>query len=143
MKPREIFLSHSSRDLQFASKVVQTLRSHGLKVWFSPKHIEGGQQWHDEIGKALNRCDWFLILLSPDAVSSQWVSWELQFAVAEKRYTNKIVPLLLRDCEFKKFSWVLPSIQFIDFRGDPARGFRSLLKVWKLKYQKAAATKPK
>lgn len=142
MKPREIFLSHSSRDLSFAAEVVETLRHHGLETWFSPKHIVGAQQWHDEIGRALNRYDWFLVILSPHAVRSQWGKRELQFALSSKRYEGRIVPLLLQNCRYQNLSWALPSIQTINFSNGQVRGFRLLLKIWKLNYS-AAKTAPK
>jgi hypothetical protein len=40
-------------------------------------NIRGAQQWHDEIGTALKRCDWFLLVLSPQSVRSMWVKHEL------------------------------------------------------------------
>ena len=67
VKPAEIFLSHSSKDEAFASRIAGTLSRHGLKVFYSRKSIRGAQQWHDEIGQALSRCNWFLIVLSPAA----------------------------------------------------------------------------
>ena len=79
MLPAEVFLSHSSQDREMASRVAETLRAHGVPVWFSESNILGAQQWHDEIGAALVRCDWFIVLLSPDAVSSNWVKRELLF----------------------------------------------------------------
>ena len=133
MKPREVFLSHASRDGDFANDVVEMLKSRGIKVWFSPHRIVGAQQWHDEIGLALNRCDWFVIILSPNAVRSKWVKRELVFALNSSRYDEKIVPLLLRDCDVAKFSWALPTIQWIDFRRSPTAGYRALLKIWGLR----------
>lgn len=70
MPPQEIFLSHSSADRIIADSVVATLRNHGNPVWYSQTNILGAQQWHDEIGKALKRCDWFVVILSPDSVKS-------------------------------------------------------------------------
>jgi len=65
MLPQEIFLSHSDHDRQFAQDLVAVLRCHGLPVWYSRTNIRGAQQWHDEIGAALHRCDWFVLVLSP------------------------------------------------------------------------------
>ena len=61
--PREAFLSHSSKDRKMAQRVAATLRNHGVPIWYSETNLVGAQQWHDEIGKALERCDWFLIIL--------------------------------------------------------------------------------
>lgn len=71
--PNEVFLSHSSRDVQFVEELVGALRRHGIPVWYSRTNIRGAQMWHDEIGAALRRCDWFVLVLSPGAVGSPWV----------------------------------------------------------------------
>lgn len=135
MWPQEVFLSHASADAVFATSVADVLRKHGLPVWYSRTDIRGGQQWHDEIGSALERCDWFLVILSPAAVSSMWVAREVQFALNEGRYLQRIASIQHQDCEIKKLSWVLPQLQTIDFRSDHESGFRELLKVWGIGYR--------
>jgi len=71
--PEEIFLSHSSADRPFTTKLADVLRRHGIPVWYSDTNILGAQQWHDEIGVALGRCDWLVLVLSPSSVASKWV----------------------------------------------------------------------
>lgn len=63
MLPTEVFISHSSHDRAFADELVTVLTAHGVRVWYSPVNIQGAQHWQDEIGLALARCDWFLIVL--------------------------------------------------------------------------------
>jgi TIR domain len=128
---REVFLSHASRNHAQAKKLRELLVAHEVPVWFSPHHIRGAQQWQDEIGRALARCSWFLILLTPDAVASMWVKRELNYALIEKRYRKRIVPLLLKDCDYRELSWTLPQFQLIDFRKDYRHGCEELLRVWK------------
>ena len=48
---------------------------------------------------------------------------------------SRIIPLLLRDCEYKKLSWHLKGIQMVGFRREIESGFRQLLRVWKKDYQ--------
>jgi hypothetical protein len=79
--PREVFLSHASKDRRIASRIGSILRAHGVPVWYSETNLIGAQQWHDEIGEALARCDWFLIVLSPQATRSKWVKRELLYAL--------------------------------------------------------------
>lgn len=134
MPPSEIFFSHSTQDGEVAARVVSVLRRHGLPVWYSATQIRGAQQWHDEIGAALGRCDWFVLLLTPAAVESMWVKRELLFALNQERYENRIVPLLVRDCDVDRLSWVLPVFQTIDFRGDFNVACREMLRVWGIGY---------
>lgn len=135
MAPREVFLSHSHQDRAFASRLAETLQRHGVPVRYSRDRIQGAQQWHNEIGRALARCDWFVLLLSPSAVRSEWVKRELLFALRERRYQKRIEPLLRRHCRYDRLSWTLDSMQRVNFTGNFAAGCRMLLKAWGIGYQ--------
>jgi hypothetical protein len=132
--PAELFLSHATPDRAFADRLVSVLRGHGVPVWYSVTNLVGAQEWLREIGRALDRCDWFAVVLSPSALKSKWVDRELGFALNDDRYNRRIVPILYQDCAIKSFSWVLPSLQIVDFRGDFDHGCRDLLRVWGLGY---------
>ena len=105
---REAFLSHASKDHAKATRLRKMLLAHGVPVWYSRHHITGGQQWQDEIGEALARCDWFLLLLTPNAVESKWVRLEVGYALSKSRYDERIIPLLFKECDCEKLSWTLP-----------------------------------
>ena len=109
--PNEVFLSHASRDIQFVEALVGVLRRHGIPVWYSRTNIRGAQMWHDEIGAALRRCDWFVLVLSPGAVASPWVKRELLYSLQESRYAGRIVPLLHEPCAYDELSWTLASVE--------------------------------
>lgn len=111
------------------------LRRHQLPVWYSNTDIVGSQQWHDEIGAALHRCDWFVLVLSPGAVKSTWVKRELHFALQQNRLDKRIVPLILQSCDYGALSWTLSSFQMIDFTKDFEQGARDLLRVWGVGYR--------
>lgn len=84
--PAEVFLSHSNEDRDFVDPLVDMIRRHGVPVWYSQTNILGAQQWHDEIGDALNRCDWFAVVLSPQSVES----------MGTKRITESLGPESIR-----------------------------------------------
>jgi hypothetical protein len=135
MIPSEVFLSHSSVDQGIVAAIAEVLHRHGVPAWYSKTNILGAQQWHDEIGAALNRCDWFVLVLSPNSVDSMWVKRELLFALQQNRFENRIVPLLYQDCDFSQLSWVLPSFQLVDFEQGFEEGCRDLLRIWGLGYK--------
>jgi hypothetical protein len=139
-KPRELFLSHATPDRELAEALASTLRAHGVPVWFSRTDLAGAQQWHDEIGRALGRCDWFALLLSPAAVRSRWVKRELLFAL--DRYDGRIVPILLRGCRWEQLSWTLEQLQFVKL-APFEDGCRSLLGLWGLGLDPACLTLPR
>ena len=135
MLPEEVFLSHSDNDREFVSHLANIIRDHGIPSWYSRTDILGAQQWHDEIGMALNRCDWFVIILSPNSVESRWVKRELLFALDQSHFEERIIPILYRDCEYKKLSWTLSSIQIVDFTKNFNNGFRDLFRIWGIGYR--------
>lgn len=132
--PTEVFVSHSHADQPFAERLVGVLRQHRIPFWYSDAHIRGAQQWHDEIGRALQRCDWFALVLSPDSVASRWVKRELLYALEQERFDGRIVPLLYRACDSEQLSWTLPQLQSIDFSDSFDGGCRELLRIWNVDY---------
>ena len=135
--PREAFLSHCSADKAAADQLVEVLRRHGVPVWYSATNILGAQQWHDEIGRALQRCDWFLLLLSPRALKSFWMKRELYYALEQSRYVGRLTPLLLEPCGYEHLSWTLSALQMVKFHGDFHGGCRELLRAWRVGYSKS------
>src|ERR1044072_7344333 len=133
--PKEVFLCHSSVDWEIAEQIVALLRRHGIPVWYGPSSIRGAQQWLDEIGDALERCDWFVILVSPNSMKSKWVRRELHFALDEDQYDKSIVPVVIHAGNYRKVSWPFRSYQFIDFTEDFEKGCRALLRIWGIGYQ--------
>lgn len=134
--PNEVFLSHSNLDQSFVTSIAEVLRRHGIPTWHSRTNIVGAQQWHDEIGDALKRCDWFILVLSPNSVGSIWVKREALFALNDNRYADKIIPLLYQPCDYDQLSWTLSLLQMVDFTGDFDDGCRALLRVWGVGYRK-------
>jgi hypothetical protein len=133
--PQEVFISHSSLDEPFVTALAETLQRHGVPIWYSRHNIQGAQQWHDEIGSALRRCDWFVLVLSDNAVASMWVKRELTYVLQQERYQDRIAPVMYSSCDTDQLSWVLSSIQTIDFRQDPDEGYRQLLRMWGIGYR--------
>jgi hypothetical protein len=129
----EVFLSHAHEDAALMKRLAKVLRDRGIAVWYSEHHIKGAQKWLDEIGVALDRCDWFVVILTPASVNSKWVKRELTYALNEDRFEGRLVPLLAKDCDYKKLAWPLSTLQIIPFKRFPS-GCKALLDIWKIKY---------
>ena len=129
-KPTRLFVSHSSKDRRFVERLVQLFADHKLKFWYSRRHIQGARQWHDEIGKALATCNWFVLVVSPAAVKSKWVKHELLYALQQRSYKGHIVVLIHQRADVKKLSWTLPQFQSVDFTKRFDDGCRALLRAW-------------
>jgi hypothetical protein len=132
---RKIFLSHSSKDRAFVLRLTKVLDRHKVNYWYSAAHIVGAKQWHDEIGRALAQCNWFLVVLTPNAVRSQWVKRELLYALNENRYHEKIIPLLRKPCNHSRLSWTLGEFEFAEFVSDFEQGCKDLLRIWGINFK--------
>jgi hypothetical protein len=132
--PNELFLSHAHQDREFAGSLAEVMRHHGVPVWYSQTNILGAQQWLDEIGAALQRCDWFAVILSPHSVQSMWVRRELSYALLENRFENRIVPIKYQPSDYSSLSWILPQFQMVDFTTSLEEGYVNLLRIWGLGY---------
>jgi hypothetical protein len=95
------FMSYSSADEAFCSRLHGRLQEAGLRVWFAPHDIQGGQKLHEQIDHAIRVYDKLLLVLSPHSMQSPWVEFEIRHArkreVAEQR--RLLFPLRLVDYE--------------------------------------------
>lgn len=132
MIPKELFLSHASEDRVSAETIANVLRNHGVPVWYSETNIRGAQDWHDEIGKALGRCDWFLLLLSEQSIGSTWVKRELNYALRHGQYDDQILSVKLVPCDAEQLSWTLDEFQIVTANGNWDNAFADILRTWGL-----------
>lgn len=120
-----VFISHSSHDTEFVKReIIPLLTGSGVDVWYSKANIETAAEWEKQIKIGLRACDWFLVVLSPDSVVSDWVQSEVDWALDERK--GKIIPVLYKDCDPTELHLRLRRIQYIDFRDDPESARREL-----------------
>ncbi len=58
-------------------------------------------------------------------------------AAQQKRFEDKMIPLLYQSCAYERLSWTLSLLQMIDFTQTFEQGCRDLLRVWGLGYRSA------
>ncbi len=123
-----IFISHSSKDKALADRLAADLRAGGLELWYDAEQIHVGDTIIEMIAKGVHECDFMIVILSPEAVASEWVCREiLMFATIEiERKKAVIMPVLGRDCAMPP---ILHGRHFADFRNNYDDGFAGLLKA--------------
>ena len=75
-----VFISHASPDTAFAQQLADDLRNAGADVWLDATHIGPGN-FVQRINQALNARDVLVLVLTPDALASQWVPDEMDAAL--------------------------------------------------------------
>lgn len=106
---KEVFISYSSVDSAQATTVRNVLEKNGLSCWMAPRDIPGGSNYTREIPIAIRNCKVFVLILSKNAQSSQWVLKELDSAV---NCGKVILPFMLEDCALNdEFNFLLTGAQ--------------------------------
>jgi hypothetical protein len=121
-----VFISHSTKNVKFVDWLVERSRDHYISTWYAPRHMPGGY-FAENIRQALRECDWFLLVLSPWAMQSEWVKLELDIAMEDPRYHNKVLPVLAEPCEWRTFHKHLGRYQLFDFVDHPEATLPRLL----------------
>ncbi|MDD4651114.1 MAG: tetratricopeptide repeat protein [Methanothrix sp.] len=105
-----VFISYSHKDSPFILKLAEYLRNFRISIWIDNRNLDGGQIWNEEIKKALQECNYFLIALSAYSEKSEEVKKELDAALSSGR---AIVPIMIEDCNIPV---EIGSLQCIDFK---------------------------
>jgi len=129
----QVFVSYSRKDLDFVERLAEDLKAAGLEVWYDLSGLDGGTRWGREIQSAIQQSQFFIVVLSPNSVESDWVEKEFMYAYHLKR---KIVPLLYQPCDPP--IWFI-NLHFIDVQEtNYERHFPIILKALDIKPGEAA-----
>jgi len=120
----KVFISHSAKDKNLADRLASDLRAGGVEVWYDSDEINVGDTIVEKIAQGA-RCDFMVILLSPDAVASWMVKQELVMFLNEERRRGYavILPALYKACDIPP---LLESRRYADFRENYDIGFAEL-----------------
>ena len=93
------YISHSTRDQAFAERLYADLQNKGVRCWYAPEEIKGGEKLYDQIDSAIKVHDKLLLILSEDSINSEWVQTEMRWCrKAEQREgKRKLFPIRLVD----------------------------------------------
>jgi WD40 repeat protein/energy-coupling factor transporter ATP-binding protein EcfA2 len=124
-----LFISHSSEDREWASRLERRLQEQGyasLFLDFDPKHgIPAGADWEQELYAQLRLCDALIFILSKSSANSNWCFAE---AVLARSTGKPVFPCLVKG---EADHSLLKGVQIIDFRSDEEEAFKRLW--WGLK----------
>jgi adenylate cyclase len=93
-RPVRVFVSHSHQDREFVENCITSpLAKQGIETWYSNADIIPGQDYVRRIEAGLLKCDWVVVLVTENSAKSDWVSDEVNTAMADKRFDQRILPL--------------------------------------------------
>lgn len=88
------FISYSHADTEAVRELVDIIsRELNFPVWYD-NNLHGGDHYFSIIAERILRYEYFIFVVSPNSVSSEFCTMELEFAKSEKR---KILAVWLED----------------------------------------------
>ncbi len=122
------FISHATEDRDFVeSQILDLLNALDIKYWYSKDDIITSALWERSIKKALESCDGFLLIMSPNSAVSEWVKDELNWAIENK--PGRVIPILYKKSRLEDFHIRLPRIQYADFSENSNSGPNKLIRL--------------
>src|SRR5713226_5427580 len=78
------FISYSSLDITFATRLHTDLQQRGVQCWFAPHDLRPGNYFRERIDQAIRKQEKLLLILSEHSVASGWVRYEVEMALARE-----------------------------------------------------------
>jgi hypothetical protein len=121
-----VFLSHSSADKPFVSRLAVDLRSNNVPVWYDRWELKVGDSLLKRIDEGITESSFLAVVLSANSVKSAWVEKELNAAISRELNEKRVVvlPLVIDNCSIPTF---LREKVYADFRTSYDAGLRALL----------------
>lgn len=113
----DVFLSYSSDDEWWVSKLKDALSRYGVSVWPDQGEIRPGDLSDEALKQVLDNCRAVALIVSPAAIASGWVEEENDrvLLLAETRQPPlQIIALILAEAELPDFLQSRDSVDFQD-----------------------------
>ena len=89
---RQVFISYAQENEKIVDTIYDTLKSKDISCWAAHRDIAGGQNWLDELSKAISNSRIMIVVISEFTEKSRYVRREVRQAVDEDLI---IVPLCI------------------------------------------------
>lgn len=142
--PPKFFITHSWKDIDFAKRLRDDLRKHGLEGFFDAYSIRPGDDIAGRIARGLEECDVYVPLLSPAALESKWCELEINAAInlsleQGRSGRPRIIPAIVAPC---KLPTLLRGRLYINFHQRYDEALKELLKEFGVSVQPPASPHP-
>lgn len=114
-----VFISHAAADRDLADYLARDLEAQGLSVW-SDRSIRPGENLLEAIEKGLRQAEFFILLISPASLKSEWVSFEAGVALSRDPVSprRRLLPVLIRGVNRSSLPAVLSQLNAIEMEGE-------------------------
>lgn len=135
---QHVFVSYKHEDDDFAGMLIRQLQVAGFAVWIDTEQLRAGENWRESINLAIKESFALILVISPEAQLSEYVTYEWAFAQGAG---VKVVPLLLRPTI--KLHPQLEMLQYLDFTDRARPPWDKLMRrLWEIQGESQPYTVP-
>ena len=102
METPKVFISYSSADRQDAFRLLKIVEAAGADAWMDFFDIKPANLLDQQLTSNLDAADVACILLTPSAVASKWVAYEIQHAKQRTPSGVRVLPIIVRPCQIPR-----------------------------------------
>jgi hypothetical protein len=122
-----IFFSYAASDRDFAKDIASRLAEEGYEVSHPDQELSPGDNWSLKIGEALRDSKAMVVLLTPEAVRSDWVRREIEYALGSKNYKGRLIPVVIRPTQ--DIPWILRKFPMIQASKNPVETSKRIVEA--------------
>ena len=108
LKTTMYLFSYSHFDGDFAELLANNLSANGINPWIDD-NIQYGEKWMDAINKSIRRSRAVLVIMSPEAAKSDYVTFEWSYALGAQ---IELIPIVIRETPLHP---VINSLHYFNF----------------------------
>jgi len=91
---KHIFITYKHDDSEFAENLIHRIDMAGFKTWVDSDKLNDGMDWRAEIEQAILNAIAIIVIMTPEAKTSEYVTYEWAFALGAK---IKVIPILYKE----------------------------------------------
>ncbi len=122
---KQVFISYQHEDGDFADILISKVKEAGFITWIDADQLRAGTDWREGIDHAIKDACALIVIMSPAAKASEYVTYEWSFAWG---VGIKVIPVVFRHTPLHPR---LETLQYLDFTIRTARPWDRLLETVK------------
>jgi CheY-like chemotaxis protein len=123
---KQVFISYDHVDAEFAENLMHRIKDSGFDSWVDSEDLRAGEEWQVSIDQAIKNAFALIVIMSPDAQASEYVTYEWSFAWGAG---VKVIPVMYKQTQLHPR---LKTLQYLDFTNYPTRPWDKLFKALEL-----------
>lgn len=120
-KKNVVFISHSHDDADFAELLKLQLEKNGIYGWMDSEKLKIGHDWRQEIDEGIINSIALIVIMSPEAKNSEYVTYEWAFGWGRQ---IPVFPIMLKQTLLHPR---LELLQYLDFTNRVTRPWQKLI----------------